>query len=133
VALPKKWWPLLAATALALPVGASAVTLAETESDKRSQSSAKKQARPSADPVGAEEWMYLQRANPDGSIPDAAVSEAIAQSTSMGRTAMGDPSTDQVWQGLGPSNIGGRSRPDDAGRRLHRHRHRWPVAHCRRW
>jgi len=109
VALHKKWWPLLAATALALPVGASAVTMAEAESEKRN-SSAKKHDRPSADPVGAEEWMYLQRANPDGSIPDAAVTEAIAQSTAMGTSAMGSPSTDQVWAGIGPSNIGGRIR-----------------------
>jgi photosystem II stability/assembly factor-like uncharacterized protein len=63
-----------------------------------------------ADPMGAEEWMYLQRANPDGSIPDAAVNAAIAQSNAMGATSAGSPSTDQVWTELGPSNIGGRIR-----------------------
>lgn len=109
MALHKKWWPLLAATALALPAGASAVTMAEAESEKR-KPSAQQHERPSADPVGAEEWMFLQRANPDGSIPDAAVTEAIAQSNAMGSAAMGSPSTDQVWTGIGPSNIGGRIR-----------------------
>ena len=54
--------------------------------------------------------MYLQRANADGSIPDAAVNEAIAQSKAMGKASQGSPSTDQVWAELGPSNIGGRIR-----------------------
>ena len=62
------------------------------------------------EPEGADEWMYLQRANADGSIPDAAVNEAIAQSTAMGKASLGSPSTDQVWAELGPSNIGGRVR-----------------------
>jgi photosystem II stability/assembly factor-like uncharacterized protein len=61
-------------------------------------------------PEGAEEWLYLQRANPDGSIPDAAVNEAIAQSKAMGQASKGSPATDQVWAELGPSNIGGRIR-----------------------
>jgi photosystem II stability/assembly factor-like uncharacterized protein len=60
-----------------------------------------------AEPDGAEDWMYLQRANADGSIPDVAVNEAIAQSKSMGK---GSPETEQVWAELGPSNIGGRVR-----------------------
>jgi hypothetical protein len=64
-----------------------------------------------ADPVGAEEWMYQQRANPDGSIPDTAIEAALTQSRQMSDVAMKSPSTDQVWKGLGPSNIGGR---DDA-------------------
>jgi photosystem II stability/assembly factor-like uncharacterized protein len=63
-----------------------------------------------AEPEGAEEWLYRQRANPDGSIPDAAVNEAIAQSKTMGKASQGSPSTDQVWSELGPSNIGGRIR-----------------------
>ena len=63
-----------------------------------------------AEPDGAEEWMYLQRANPDGSIPDAAVNEAIAQSKAAGKASKGSPATDQVWAELGPSNIGGRIR-----------------------
>ncbi|WP_433003076.1 WD40/YVTN/BNR-like repeat-containing protein [Kribbella sp. CA-294648] len=63
-----------------------------------------------ADPVGAEEWMYQQRANPDGSLPDAAIESALTQSKQMSDVAMKSPSTDQVWKGLGPSNIGGRIR-----------------------
>src|ERR687893_998598 len=63
-----------------------------------------------ADPMGADDWMYLQRANADGSIPDAAVNEAIAQSKAMGKASQGSPATDQVWAELGPSNIGGRVR-----------------------
>jgi photosystem II stability/assembly factor-like uncharacterized protein len=63
-----------------------------------------------AEPDGAEDWMYLQRANADGSIPDAAVNEAIAQSKAAGKASRGSPATDQVWTELGPSNIGGRIR-----------------------
>ena len=66
------------------------------------------------EPDGAEEWMYLQRANADGSIPDAAVNEAISQSKAMGKASQGSPATDQVWAELGPSNIGGRLRDDSA-------------------
>jgi len=67
-------------------------------------------SQPTAEPDGAEEWMYMQRANADGSIPDAAVNEAIAQSKAAGAAGKGSPSTDQVWAELGPSNIGGRVR-----------------------
>jgi photosystem II stability/assembly factor-like uncharacterized protein len=67
-----------------------------------------------SEPDGAEEWMYLQRANPDGTIPDAAVNDAIAQSKAMGKASNGSPSTDQVWTELGPSNIGGRVRDESA-------------------
>jgi photosystem II stability/assembly factor-like uncharacterized protein len=63
-----------------------------------------------AEPDGAEEWMYMQRANADGSISDAAVNEAIAQSKAAGQASKGSPATDQVWTELGPSNIGGRIR-----------------------
>ena len=66
------------------------------------------------EPDGAEEWMYLQRANADGSIPDAAVNEAISQSKAMGKASRGSPATDQVWAELGPSNIGGRLRDESA-------------------
>ena len=65
---------------------------------------------PMEEPDGAEEWMYLQRANADGSIPDAAVNEAVAQSKAAGQASKGSPATDQVWTELGPSNIGGRIR-----------------------
>lgn len=104
-----KLWPVLAATALALPVGAAAVSVAESDGE-RNVKAKPQQSRTTADPVGAEEWMYRQRANPDGSIPDAAVTQAIAQSTAMGTSALADPGTDQVWANLGPSNIGGRIR-----------------------
>lgn len=113
MALPRtKLWPVLAAVALAVPIGAAAVSVADSESERSSAAKQSKgaHAKPAANPVGAEEWMYLQRANPDGSIPDAAIKEAIAQSTSMGQAAMGSPSTDQVWSNLGPANIGGRIR-----------------------
>ena len=60
------------------------------------------------EPDGAEDYMFLQRANPDGTIPDAAVNEAIAQSKAM--STNGSPATEQVWTELGPSNIGGRIR-----------------------
>ncbi len=63
-----------------------------------------------AEPEGAEEWMYRQRANADGSIPDAAVTAAISQSRALGQASKGSPATDQVWAELGPSNIGGRIR-----------------------
>ena len=63
-----------------------------------------------AEPEGAEEWMYRQRANADGSIPDAAVTAAIAQSRAIGGAGAGSPATEQVWAELGPSNIGGRIR-----------------------
>jgi photosystem II stability/assembly factor-like uncharacterized protein len=63
-----------------------------------------------AEPDGAEDWMYMQRANPDGSIPDAAVNQAIAESKAAGTASKGSPATDQVWTELGPSNIGGRVR-----------------------
>src|SRR6185503_16772977 len=63
-----------------------------------------------AEPDGAEEWMYMQRANADGSISDAAVNDAVAQSKAAGKASKGSPATDQVWTELGPSNIGGRVR-----------------------
>ena len=101
--------PVLAVTALTASVGAAAVSMAQTDGDRRTKTAAPRQAA-APDPVGAEEWMYLQRANADGSIPDAAVTEAIAQSAALGTQSMGSPATDQVWKELGPSNIGGRIR-----------------------
>jgi photosystem II stability/assembly factor-like uncharacterized protein len=62
------------------------------------------------EPEGAEEWMYLQRANPDGSMPTAAINDAIAHSREKGRESRGGRSTNQIWTELGPSNIGGRIR-----------------------
>jgi photosystem II stability/assembly factor-like uncharacterized protein len=106
--LTRKLGAIVAAGA-ALAILLAAGTAALTRSDGTEQEAAAASvAMP--EPLGAEEWMYLQRANADGSIPDAAVNEAIAQSKAMGQAATGSPSTDQVWTELGPSNIGGRIR-----------------------
>lgn len=98
--------PVLVLTAaLAVVLGAGAASGVGHASDRGAPAE-----HATANPVGAEEWMFRQRANADGTIPDAAVNQAIAQSTQMGTAAMGSPSTDQVWAPLGPSNIGGRVR-----------------------
>ncbi|ONI74494.1 glycosyl hydrolase [Kribbella sp. ALI-6-A] len=97
---------MIAAVALAALVGPSSLSSSAPGSGALAATS----EPATANPVGAEEWMYLQRANPDGTIPDAAVSQAIAQSDQLGAAAKASPSTDQVWSGLGPSNIGGRIR-----------------------
>ncbi|HEY0641174.1 MAG TPA: hypothetical protein VGD67_26380, partial [Pseudonocardiaceae bacterium] len=99
--------PILAVSAIAILLGAGAASVTGTAGDPARATAAD---AVTADPVGAEEWMYLQRANPDGSIPDAAVTEAIGQSAAMGLASMSSPLTDQVWSQLGPSNIGGRIR-----------------------
>ena len=99
----------IAAAVAALLILMAAVTAALIKSDGTEHAAV---APTNEEPDGAEEWMYLQRANPDGSIPDAAVNEAIAQSKAMGQAAKGSPSTDQVWSELGPSNIGGRVRDE---------------------
>ena len=98
--------PILTATALTILMGAGAASVPEPERDTAQAG----QTAATANPLGAEEWMFLQRANADGTIPDAAVSAAVAQSNQMSMAAMGSPATDQVWSGLGPSNIGGRIR-----------------------
>jgi photosystem II stability/assembly factor-like uncharacterized protein len=96
---------VFAAVTLLLAAGIAAITASDGTSQEATSAS-----NAVADPVGAEEWMYMQRANPDGSIPDAAVNAAIAQSKQMGIASMGSSSTDQVWSELGPSNVGGRVR-----------------------
>jgi photosystem II stability/assembly factor-like uncharacterized protein len=98
---------ILAAAGLVILLAAGAAFV--TKGDGTSHGTAAASAAV-AEPDGAEEWMYLQRANADGSIPDAAVNEAIAQSKAMGKASQGSPATDQVWSELGPSNIGGRVR-----------------------
>ncbi|GAA1572861.1 exo-alpha-sialidase [Kribbella sancticallisti] len=99
---------MIAAVAATALVGAAAVSAGRPDPGSVTPAA---ESIATANPVGAEEWMYLQRANPvDGSIPDAAVEAALAQSNQMGVAAKGSPSTDQVWKGLGPSNIGGRIR-----------------------
>ena len=104
----RKYALIAAATAvftILLAAGTAAVTKSNgTEHVAASPSNV------TAEPEGADEWMYLQRANADGSIPEAAVIEAIAQSKKAGQASKGSPSTDQVWAELGPSNIGGRIR-----------------------
>src|ERR687895_19402 len=96
---------LAAVTALGILIAIGAVSVTESESDGTARLQTGRTVV-AANPVGAEEWMYLQRANADGSIPDAAVTQAIAQSRAAGTGA----ATDQVWTELGPSNIGGRIR-----------------------
>ncbi|HWM04712.1 MAG TPA: hypothetical protein VNP92_20435, partial [Actinophytocola sp.] len=100
--------PILAATAIMILLGAGAASV--TEPDSVGATASTTRAAVTANPLGAEDWMHWQRANADGSIPDAAVAEAVAQSGRMSATAMRSPSTDQVWSELGPSNIGGRIR-----------------------
>ncbi|HEX7309660.1 MAG TPA: hypothetical protein VF232_00640 [Gaiellaceae bacterium] len=104
----KKYVPSFAAAA-AFVILLAAGTAAFIKSHRAAQA---RTAVPvaAAEPDGAEEWMYLQRANADGSIPDEAVNAAIAQSKAAGKASKGSPSTDQVWTELGPSNIGGRVR-----------------------
>ena len=102
---------LLAAAAALIILAAIAAIVTRSDGTTRVTAAASTAV---AEPDGAEEWMYLQRANPDGSIPDAAVNEAIAQSKAMGKASQGSPATDQVWSELGPSNIGGRVRDSAA-------------------
>ena len=96
--------PIVAA-ATAIMILAAATVAAVTKNDATAPVATG--AYVAAEPEGAEEWLYLQRANADGSIPDAAVNEAIAQSKAMNS---GAAATEQVWKELGPSNIGGRIR-----------------------
>lgn len=96
-----------AVAALAIVLAATAAFV--TRSDEAELAAAVPSAA-MAEPDGAEEWMYMQRANADGSIPDDAVNEAVAQSKAAGQASKGSPATDQVWTELGPSNIGGRIR-----------------------
>ncbi|HEU4349626.1 MAG TPA: glycosyl hydrolase [Actinoplanes sp.] len=61
-------------------------------------------------PAEPAEWMWLQRANADGSIPPTAYQEALAQTRKIqADTRRGAPQLSEVqWRLLGPSNIGGR-------------------------
>ncbi len=104
----KKHAAIVAAAAALMIVLAAGIAAVSTNDGTRQVATGPSSV--TADPVGAEEWMYLQRANPDGSIPDAAVTEAIAQSKQMGVASLASPTTDQAWAELGPSNIGGRIR-----------------------
>ena len=104
----KKTFPAIVAAAAAFAIVLAAGAAVVTRGGGSEQATAAASAAP--EPVGADDWMYLQRAEPDGSIPNAAVTEAIAQSKAAGQASKGSPSTDQVWSELGPSNIGGRIR-----------------------
>jgi photosystem II stability/assembly factor-like uncharacterized protein len=95
----------VAAALILLAAGTAAVT-----GNNATEQAAAGPSNVMPEPMGADDWMYLQRANADGSIPDAAVNEAIAQSKAAGIASNGSPSTDQVWDELGPANIGGRVR-----------------------
>jgi photosystem II stability/assembly factor-like uncharacterized protein len=61
-------------------------------------------------PAAPAEWMWLQRANADGSIPPTAYRDALAQARSIGAdTGRSAPElAGAKWQLLGPGNIGGR-------------------------
>ncbi len=100
--------PILAATAILVLLGAGAASV--TDRGGVAQQAMGADALSVPNPVGADEWMHRQRANPDGSIPDVAVVEAVAQSKRMGSEGRGLASAEQVWTELGPSNIGGRVR-----------------------
>ncbi len=107
--MQKRNYAAIAAAAAALAIAVAAIAaFAGTQHGAKRGANAGPVAM--AEPDGAEEWMYMQRANADGSIPDAAVYDAIAQSKALGKASKGSPSTDQVWTELGPSNIGGRVR-----------------------
>ena len=97
---------VIAAVALAILAGAVAAFVS------RGGDSASAVSAPvvMAEPDGAEDWLFSQRANAEGTISNAAVNEAIAESKAAGKASHGSPATDQIWQELGPSNIGGRIR-----------------------
>ncbi|WP_117210772.1 WD40/YVTN/BNR-like repeat-containing protein [Allorhizocola rhizosphaerae] len=61
-------------------------------------------------PAEPYEWMWLQRANADGSIPPTAYRDALAQVERIEAEtdAVGPQLSGARWQLLGPSNIGGR-------------------------
>lgn len=61
-------------------------------------------------PAAPAEWMWLQRANPDGSIPPSAYLDAVTRTRQISAdTSARMPSLAGVrWELLGPSNIGGR-------------------------
>ena len=67
-------------------------------------------AEENENPAEPEEWMWLQRADADGTIPPTAYQEALAQTRKIeADTRRGAPQLSDVkWRLLGPSNIGGR-------------------------
>jgi photosystem II stability/assembly factor-like uncharacterized protein len=61
-------------------------------------------------PAAPAEWMWLQRANPDGSIPPNAYLDAVARTRQIGADtrAQMPELAGMRWELLGPANIGGR-------------------------
>jgi photosystem II stability/assembly factor-like uncharacterized protein len=98
----------LAGVVAALLVPAGAVTLVYLAGDP--VPTAVGAAEDEENPAEPEEWMWAQRANPDGSIPATAYQEALAQTELVdSETLRGDPRLSGVrWRLLGPDNIGGR-------------------------
>lgn len=92
---------------LAVPIG---LALAGDDDARRDAPRPTAASEPAENPLGAEDWMFRQRVNADGTIPDDAVREALAQSERMGAAAAANRSTLHVWSQLGPANIGGRIR-----------------------
>jgi photosystem II stability/assembly factor-like uncharacterized protein len=80
------------------------------ESAAEEHEAAGEEAEENENPAEPAEWMWLQRANQDGSIPATAYQEALAQTRRIeGETRRGAPQLSDVqWRLLGPSNIGGR-------------------------
>lgn len=99
---------LTVSASLALVVGVSAFAGSEASTTPRASGVA--HADRSPNPLGAAEWMYVQRLNPDGTMPYAAIDEATSLSEQMSeqRLAATDGTAAKKWRLTGPSNIGGR-------------------------
>jgi photosystem II stability/assembly factor-like uncharacterized protein len=98
----------LAGVLAAVAVPVLAVTLVHLAGDEVPARSAGLEE--DENPAAPAEWMWLQRADPDGSIPPAAYREALAQTGQLdGDTGRASPQLAGArWQLLGPGNIGGR-------------------------
>jgi len=61
-------------------------------------------------PAVPDEWMWAQRANPDGSIPETAIREALARTSEIEAETRGSapPLAAASWELVGPANIGAR-------------------------
>jgi photosystem II stability/assembly factor-like uncharacterized protein len=101
---------MLTAAALAVVTGAGAAAAVSRVDRAPAGPAATAHRGPAADPLGAEDWLLRQRVNPDGTIPDAAVAAAIAQSSALGAAGASLPQAGRGWVEVGPSNIGGRVR-----------------------
>jgi photosystem II stability/assembly factor-like uncharacterized protein len=98
---------ILSAAVVAAMVG---VTLALVGGDRVLPRTGEAEEEENDNPAEPAEWMWLQRANKDGSIPPTAYREALAQTRRIEQdTRRGAPQlSDVAWTLLGPSNIGGR-------------------------